>query len=467
MSDKRSVETIKYKKIPNNDNAIILRKENITILSFDGRFKGYLKWKELNPQLELELVRELEEETHIKYLYNNGAYHEDDGVRRWYDEKGQLKMQAPVNQYGEYNGEVLRYYHTGVLQSREHYVDGKRDERTHFYPNGNKMVQDVYAVDSEDADGRKWGSKLNRTQNWTEEGQIVSDIEYDGVLCHGGYDIWYPSGIKRQHRTYKDGKMNGLWTEWYATGVKRAEGSMKGGFMDGIWKFWFQNGKKELECNFDAGTIVNDAKIYNDNGKLKMILDEDGKYLEMWNNGKVFKNFTYKKNNDGTSVRDGEYTEYDGSGNETVIGLYKDDMKVGKWFHYYEDGSYRLEATYKDNHLHGEVLGWHPNGNKWYSKLYDKGKEDGKWTYYFDNGKIQMIETFRNGKKNGRWSEWYIDGNERTQGNMKNNKMIGEWKFWYSNGKKKLECNLHSGTLIGPAKIYNDNGKLKTEIKND
>ena len=66
MSDKRSVETIKYKKIPNNDNAIILRKENITILSFDGRFKGYLKWKELNPQLELELVMELEEETHIK-----------------------------------------------------------------------------------------------------------------------------------------------------------------------------------------------------------------------------------------------------------------------------------------------------------------------------------------------------------------------------------------------------------------
>ena len=52
---------IKYKKVPNNENVIEVGGK--VILSFDLRYKQYLKWIDENPDLELQLIDDLEQET--------------------------------------------------------------------------------------------------------------------------------------------------------------------------------------------------------------------------------------------------------------------------------------------------------------------------------------------------------------------------------------------------------------------
>ena len=79
-----------YKKVPNNKNAIEI--DGKIVLSFDSRYKEYLKWRDDNPDLEKELIVEVETEIEIKRLYNNGAPPIDGNVYTWYKENGQKKI---------------------------------------------------------------------------------------------------------------------------------------------------------------------------------------------------------------------------------------------------------------------------------------------------------------------------------------------------------------------------------------
>ena len=78
----------KYKKIPNNENTIEI--DGKVVLSFDPRYKEYLKWRDENPDLEQQLIDDLEHEIRNKELYNNGAPHESGDIQEWYNEDGQL-----------------------------------------------------------------------------------------------------------------------------------------------------------------------------------------------------------------------------------------------------------------------------------------------------------------------------------------------------------------------------------------
>jgi hypothetical protein len=71
---------MKYKKIPNNDNAIEI--DGKVVLSFDPRYKEYLEWRDKNPKLEKELIKKLDREIEGKKLYNAGMAHKKDGTMK-------------------------------------------------------------------------------------------------------------------------------------------------------------------------------------------------------------------------------------------------------------------------------------------------------------------------------------------------------------------------------------------------
>ena len=78
----------KYKKVPNNENAIEVDEK--VILSFDPRYKEYLKWRDENPDLEEQLLNDLELEIKNKRLHNGGAPHKKGNIHTWYTEDGKL-----------------------------------------------------------------------------------------------------------------------------------------------------------------------------------------------------------------------------------------------------------------------------------------------------------------------------------------------------------------------------------------
>jgi antitoxin component YwqK of YwqJK toxin-antitoxin module len=204
---------VKYKKIPFNETAIEI--DGKIILSFDSRYKEYLKWRDENPDLEQQLIVELKREIENKRLYNNRAPHKEGNVWKWFHENGQLNLICEMKN-GKKDGVEKGFYDNGDKMSIVYYKNGKKHGKLKFY----HQYKDL-AV------------KSNRDETW------------------------------------EDGKLHGEYIDYHLNSKERAKGNMLYGMMEGKWTFWYHNGKKELECEFDFGNPVGSAKIYHDSGVLK------------------------------------------------------------------------------------------------------------------------------------------------------------------------------------------------------
>jgi antitoxin component YwqK of YwqJK toxin-antitoxin module len=336
---------MKYKKIPNNKNAIMI--DDKVVLSFNPRYKKYLKWRNENPDLEQQLVNDLKQEIKIKnrkYSYPSHEIFNKISLSKlikksstkkggiWVSEDGRLKIKAKKKD-NKYYGEVIQYYENEIIVSRENYIDGILDGKYKYY-HGNGILRQSGHIKNHMKDGEiktywetgnikqienykrglndgviesyrldrslifkgnyvnnykdgSWiwyylnGKKMKqqlyesmvakKITGWNEDGQKISEVEYDGMLYNGNYIVWYDNGNKKEHKIYKNNQLEGKWIEWHSNGIKRGEGNMKFGMMHGKWTFWYHNRKKELECEFVFGRPFDEfgAKIYHDNGILK------------------------------------------------------------------------------------------------------------------------------------------------------------------------------------------------------
>ena len=319
---------VKYKKIPNNENAIEI--DGKVVLSFDTRYKEYLKWRDNNPELEKKLVVELEQDIKNNELYNNGVPHVVDKRSMWYREDGTLKINAEMKG-DKYHGRVIQYTKSGTIKSNENFVNGDPTGKyKYYYENGNLRQSGCITntfkngeILSYHKDGTSksletyilgirsgpqkyfyedgivshegkykdnirvglwtwfWpnGEKLKEEQyvnkvlyqvsEWQDDGTVIAVKKYNNELLNGKSIFYHHNGNKSSVKTYKDGKLYGEYIDYFITGEKRSTGNMLYGMMDGKWMFWYHNGVKELECEFDFGNPVGSAKIYHDNGLLK------------------------------------------------------------------------------------------------------------------------------------------------------------------------------------------------------
>ena len=128
---------VKYKKVPNNDNAIEI--DGKVVLSFDPKYKEYLKWKDENPDLEQQLKDELERKIEVGRLYNNGAPHIKDNIYTWYHDNGIVHMIAEMKD-DKNHGEVIQYSKNGIIVSKENFIDMSNLKALETNDNKKKMV---------------------------------------------------------------------------------------------------------------------------------------------------------------------------------------------------------------------------------------------------------------------------------------------------------------------------------------
>ena len=314
---------MKYKKVSNNENAIEI--DGKVVLSFDPRYKKYLKWRDKNPELEERLIDNLEQEIENKKLYNLGAPHKEVGIWKWYNEKGQLILRSKISPDEEEiqevdglfegtTGEVpksglfIGYYESGKKKSERILRNGKEDGLcTIWYDNGQlNLICEM-----------KNGKKDGIEKGFYDNGEVRSVIHYKNGKKHGKLEFYHQSVRKgkevkkygktswffiepdkevketdenivhektswffiepdkdllsRSNRieTWKDGKPYGEYIDYHLNSKERAKGNMLYGMMDGKWTFWYNNGKKELEVNLDFGSPIDSAKVWHDNGVLK------------------------------------------------------------------------------------------------------------------------------------------------------------------------------------------------------
>ena len=214
----------------------------------------------------------------------------------------------------------------------------------------------------------------------------------------------YENGQKEKENTYKDGKLNGKWTEWHSNGQKSKEGTYKDGLNNGNWTEWYNNGQKKIE------------EAYKD-GKL------DGKTIRWYENGQKAIEGAYK---DGKL--NGKWTGWHSNGQKSKEGTYKDGVKNGYWTNWHDQTEKSQEGTFKDGKREGIWTFWYKHGQKKKEGPYRDGKEDGLWTGWHENGQKSSEKTFKNGESISEEC-WDEDENVTDQSNFNNkadekNKMI-------------------------------------------
>ena len=81
-----------------------------------------------------------------------------------------------------------------------------------------------------------------RQENYYENGQIENEKNYKDGKLDGKWTENYKNGKKKKKYNYKDGKEDGKWTSYYENGQLRSEGNFKDGKLDGKWNFYNKDG---------------------------------------------------------------------------------------------------------------------------------------------------------------------------------------------------------------------------------
>lgn len=142
---------------------------------------------------------------------------------------------------------------------------------------------------------------------------------------------------------------------------------------------------------------------------LTLFLNSCGNDVEEIKNpstGKLLKRYEYYTDDSGQKIKDGEYIEWDATGEKIAELHYKDDSLHGTCIYHNEDGSVG-SYNYNLGKLDGEQSLKAKNGNWLFQENYNNGKLDGAQTYYHLSGKKQCSGSFSNGIQSGKWS--YFD----------------------------------------------------------
>jgi antitoxin component YwqK of YwqJK toxin-antitoxin module len=153
----------------------------------------------------------------------------------------------------------------------------------------------------------------------------------------------------------------------------------------------------------------------------------------------------------------GYHINYRNDSTKSSDGNYEQNIKVGIWNFYFEDGitiSEKIEFTNRqDAHI------WQNNGDY---------MRDGVYEYYYRNGQLKKSWTYYKGRPRGLLTTHYESGCIEYVGFYGRNYEQGPIKFYYDcdstgidkRGQLEFEYTSQSGIAIGPATRYSKNGDV-------
>ena len=372
--------------------------------------------------------------------------------------------------YGKKNGYYLKYKKDPIagvyVWSRELFA-GDRKEGTayQYFPDGK--IQQILTY----SDGKKEGI----SKEFDNNGNIITLLEYNNDFL---------VSRERINRTDNKGLKQGDWKEFYPTGIVKSEKTYKDDKLYGYYKEYDPKGVLTLTMLYDNGSIVKskvedepDIEItnkYDDNGKLIYSGPYRNKipvgiHREFTPDGKVKNAFIY--NDNGLKMSEGIVDE---AGNSN-----------GKWKDFYPDGKVMAEGQYNTNRRTGVWKFYNEDGKLEQTGPYNNGRPDGLWTWYYDDGTILREEEYVLGQRDGAFTEYAQGGEVITKGqyaegekngewifksgnNNENGKYIlglrdGIWKSFYPDGKMRFKGNYIQGNPDGQQTYYFESGLPKEE----
>jgi hypothetical protein len=130
------------------------------------------------------------------------------------------------------------------------------------------FAQDVILKEGKYVTAKKGTLYTGTHKEYDDQHILIGEHSIIDGLLHGLTVIYYPSGAKKEERSYKEGKKDGVWTNWNETGTKVAEARFKDGKKDGFWYIWDDQGMKRYEMFYAMGEKKGAWIIWDDKGQI-------------------------------------------------------------------------------------------------------------------------------------------------------------------------------------------------------
>lgn len=291
---------------------------------------------------------------------------------------------------GEIEGELIEYYHGGIIKSKRNYKNGH----------------------------------LNGTSCWYYlSGNLKTKSNHFYGSYHGEHLEYWENGALKEKSNYYQNSLSGYYFSYHENGKPHTNCYYSGNLIDGLFYSYYDNGQLEFCLKYDKGNISQngDTKIYYKNGNLKEITEyKNGKRTGNWKlyteSGTIKEEARCKNGIKGTKL---EY--YPNGDLKSIISFLKNQPS------YY----YRYNTVEFLNH--GVKLIFDENENLEY-------RED----YYY--GQLLRV-IFSNGKNKDKWHYVY---NKQNQYNNDSTNKYPSVNGTFSNNNFKLESivNISKQTIL-------------------
>jgi antitoxin component YwqK of YwqJK toxin-antitoxin module len=130
-------------------------------------------------------------------------------------------------------------------------------------------------------------------------------------------------------------------------------------------------------------------------------------------------------------------------------GYFKDNLRVGVWKKYYENGNLEFELTFVGNRPSGYAIFYYTNGKVSEEGVWKNNRWVGEYKYYHENGKLKYEWKYNaSGKREGVQKYFYENGQLMIIGSWNEGKEAWELKEFFSNGDIKAVKYFNTGSNL-------------------
>ena len=295
-----------------------------------------------------------------------------------------LKTYYMYNKKGVLNGDSIKYYEEGNIQSIVPYKNNLVEGLViTYYENGNIKEEVNYKNDKMNGEAKSYdeNGKLNGRTIFKDNIKLEEEVHKENEILKNTFkngevvkqDICSLNGNVKERRVLNGNEME--------------------------YSSFYENGNvKQKILTKDKVIIKEQLYARNGNIMLNSFFSMDGKPIkevfEYYPDGKLFRKITSIN-----EMLDGDYLEYYANGNLKNKAFFKNDKQEGEYIAYYKNGAIMQKVLYKNGVRNGEAIAYYENGNIEQKAYFVNGKKEKEHLYYDEKGNLTKTEIYKNGIK--------------------------------------------------------------------
>ena len=295
-----------------------------------------------------------------------------------------LKTYYMYNKKGVLNGDSIKYYEEGNIQSIVPYKNNLVEGLViTYYENGNIKEEVNYKNDKMNGEAKSYdeNGKLNGRTIFKDDIKLEEEVHKENEILKNTFkngevvkqDICSLNGNVKERRVLNGNEME--------------------------YSSFYENGNvKQKILTKDKVIIKEQLYARNGNIMLNSFFSMDGKPIkevfEYYPDGKLFRKITSIN-----EMLDGDYLEYYANGNLKNKAFFKNDKQEGEYIAYYKNGAIMQKVLYKNGVRNGEAIAYYENGNIEQKAYFVNGKKEKEHLYYDEKGNLTKTEIYKNGIK--------------------------------------------------------------------